>query len=256
MTVENLSDLLHQQVRALSDRPLLTYYDAGTGERTELGYATGANWVWKLANLLVEELEVEPGQRVAVLLGGHWTAAVTALACWQVGAAVLPWDPAVADPSLLAGAAVSAVVTSEQAVAAVPVAGLPVLAVGAGMGGRVTADVGDAVPFDEVLAFADDYDDPEVTLAAPALVVPGDAADPAAGWVVQDQAEVLAVARAAGLSGQDRFLVADRLQSVEGLAGGLLAAVVAGASVVLTRGYDEEGLGRIVAAEKVTGRLG
>jgi hypothetical protein len=116
--------------------------------------------------------------------------------------------------------------------------------------------VGDAVPFDEVLAFADDYDDPEVTLAAPALVVPGDAADPAAGWVVQDQAEVLAVARAAGLSGQDRFLVADRLQSVEGLAGGLLAAVVAGASVVLTRGYDEEGLGRIVAAEKVTGRLG
>ena len=35
-------------------RPLLTWYDDGTGERVELSGATLGNWVAKTANLLVD----------------------------------------------------------------------------------------------------------------------------------------------------------------------------------------------------------
>ena len=46
-------------------RPLVTFYDDATGERTELSVTTYANWVAKVASLLVEELEVEQRQRAA-----------------------------------------------------------------------------------------------------------------------------------------------------------------------------------------------
>ena len=43
-------------------RPLVTFYDDATGERTELSVTTYANWVAKVASLLVDELEVEQRQ--------------------------------------------------------------------------------------------------------------------------------------------------------------------------------------------------
>ena len=46
-------------------RPLLTWYDDATGERTELSGATLANWVAKTANLLVDGLGLGPGDRAA-----------------------------------------------------------------------------------------------------------------------------------------------------------------------------------------------
>jgi uncharacterized protein (TIGR03089 family) len=238
MTPANLSALLHDRVRELADQPLLTSYDAATGARTELGYATGANWVWKLANLLAEELDVGPGRLVGSALGTHWTTAVTALACWQVGAAV----------ALTETAGVAVVVTREDRLASF--SGVPLVAVGAGMGGRVTGDVGDAVAFDEVLAFADDHDDPDVGDDAPAVVADG---------VTLDQRGALAAAEESaarlGLTAQGRLLIADDLETVDGLVRGLLAAVVAGASVVVTCGYAGEALEEIAAAERVTARL-
>ncbi|BFO22122.1 hypothetical protein SHKM778_85100 [Streptomyces sp. KM77-8] len=76
----------------------MTFYDDATGERVELSVATFANWVAKTANLLQDELSVEPGDRVALLLPAHWQTAVWLLACASVGAvADVAGDPAAAD---------------------------------------------------------------------------------------------------------------------------------------------------------------
>ncbi|CAM5692419.1 Acyl-CoA synthetase OS=Streptomyces fumanus OX=67302 GN=GCM10018772_33400 PE=4 SV=1 [Streptomyces fumanus] len=76
----------------------MTFYDDATGERVELSVATFANWVAKTANLLQDELSVEPGDRVALLLPAHWQTAVWLLACASVGAvADLGGDAAAAD---------------------------------------------------------------------------------------------------------------------------------------------------------------
>lgn len=73
-------------------QPLVTYYDDATGERTELSATTLANWVAKTANLLRDDLMVEPGDRVAVALPAHWQTVAVALAVWDVGAVVTDSD--------------------------------------------------------------------------------------------------------------------------------------------------------------------
>src|SRR5580765_6567210 len=74
-------------------RPLVTFYDDDTGERTELSVTTYANWVAKVASLLVEELEVEHGGRVLVDLPTHWLAPVVLGAAWAGGLEVV-WEGA------------------------------------------------------------------------------------------------------------------------------------------------------------------
>jgi uncharacterized protein (TIGR03089 family) len=86
------SDLLAAQLRRDGTRPLLTYYDDASGERVELSVATTANWVAKTANHLVDELGVDEGDTVSVLLPLHWQAAVVLLASWAAGAGV-SFDP-------------------------------------------------------------------------------------------------------------------------------------------------------------------
>ncbi|GAA4689563.1 TIGR03089 family protein [Streptomyces chumphonensis] len=92
------ADLLRSALAGDAARPLVTFYDDATGERVELSVATFANWVAKTANLLQDELSVEPGDRVALLLPAHWQTAVWVLACSSVGAVAAPQgDPAAAD---------------------------------------------------------------------------------------------------------------------------------------------------------------
>jgi uncharacterized protein (TIGR03089 family) len=69
-------------------RPLLTFYDDATGERTELSAATLGNWVVKTANLLVDGCGLDPGDRAAVLLPPHWQTAAVLLGSWTAGLAV------------------------------------------------------------------------------------------------------------------------------------------------------------------------
>ena len=64
-------------------RPLLTWYDDATGERTELSGATLANWVAKTANLLTDEVGAAPGDAAGVLLPPHWQTAAVLLGCWS-----------------------------------------------------------------------------------------------------------------------------------------------------------------------------
>ena len=64
--------VLARQVAAEPGRPLVTFYDHASGERTELSVATYANWVAKTASLLVDELDLERGQVLRVDLPTHW----------------------------------------------------------------------------------------------------------------------------------------------------------------------------------------
>ena len=80
---ENIARVFADAIATDPTRPLLTWYDDATGERTELSGATLANWVAKTANLLVDELALAPGDAAAVLLPPHWQTAAVLLGCWS-----------------------------------------------------------------------------------------------------------------------------------------------------------------------------
>ncbi|MGX7675040.1 TIGR03089 family protein [Plantactinospora sp. DSM 117369] len=69
-------------------RPLLTYYDDATGERTELTAEALAEWVARTANLLVHGCGLGIGARAAVLLPPHWQTAAVLLGTWSAGVSV------------------------------------------------------------------------------------------------------------------------------------------------------------------------
>lgn len=72
--------------------PLLTWYDLDSGARVELSATTFGNWVDKTGHLLVEEVDLEAGDLVALPLlterPGHWMTLVLVAACWHLGATV------------------------------------------------------------------------------------------------------------------------------------------------------------------------
>jgi uncharacterized protein (TIGR03089 family) len=84
-TFDNVAALFGAAVTVDPARPLLTYYDDATGERTELSGVTLDNWV---ANLLVDGCGLGPGDRAAVLLPAHWQTAAVLLGAWAAGVEV------------------------------------------------------------------------------------------------------------------------------------------------------------------------
>jgi uncharacterized protein (TIGR03089 family) len=85
---DDIAQILTAAVRRDPTRPLLTWYDDATGERTELSGATLANWVSKTANLLVDGLGLGRGDRAGVVLPPHWQTAGVLLGCWSAGVEV------------------------------------------------------------------------------------------------------------------------------------------------------------------------
>ncbi|ABP53415.1 TIGR03089 family protein [Salinispora tropica] len=85
---DNLARVLADAIAPDPTRPLLTWYDDATGERTELSGATCANWVAKTANLLVDGVGLAPGDTAGVLLPPHWQTAAVLLGCWSAGLTV------------------------------------------------------------------------------------------------------------------------------------------------------------------------
>ncbi len=77
--------LLERRLAADPGQPLVTFYDDATGERTELSVKTYANWVSKTANLLADELMLEPGDDVRIDLPPHWLGAVFLGGLWTCG---------------------------------------------------------------------------------------------------------------------------------------------------------------------------
>src|SRR3954449_8457945 len=91
-----VANLLARELRRDGARPFLTWYDDATGDRVELSVATTANWAAKIANHLVDEHGVEPGDDVGTDPRLHWITAVVVLGVWTAGAhAVIGAPPAV-----------------------------------------------------------------------------------------------------------------------------------------------------------------
>jgi uncharacterized protein (TIGR03089 family) len=90
--VTTFADLLARRLRADPGRPLITFEDHATGERTELSVTTYANWVAKTASLLVDELGLERGDRLRIDLPPHWLGPVFLGAAWTAGLVVSDTD--------------------------------------------------------------------------------------------------------------------------------------------------------------------
>lgn len=67
--------------------PRLIWYGPSQ-ERIELSGKVLDNWVAKTSNLLVDELDAEPGFTVDLAMPPHWKTLIWALASWQAGCAV------------------------------------------------------------------------------------------------------------------------------------------------------------------------
>ncbi len=80
---DNIARVFADAIATDPTRPLLTWYDDATGDRTELSGVTMANWVAKTANLLVDEVGLAPGTPAGVLLPPHWQTAAVLLGCWS-----------------------------------------------------------------------------------------------------------------------------------------------------------------------------
>jgi uncharacterized protein (TIGR03089 family) len=212
-------------------RPLLTFYDDASGERTELSATTLAGWVAKTAGLVQDELAIEPGDRVAILLPAHWQTAAVLLGCWAVGA-VLDTDPT--------GAA--AVFCDEPRVPdSGQVVALSLLPLGRPFG----------TPPPGALDYAAEVPgQPDVF--RPYVPVPDDA--PAAPGVTG--AELVAAARKSaadqGISAADRVLTTRPWNGLIDWRDGLLAPIAAGASLVLCTNSDNSTIPRRIESERAT----
>lgn len=244
MTASTVPALIAGLLRNDPARPLVTFYDDATGERVELSVKTFENWVAKTANLLQGELSADPGEHVALWLPTHWQTAVWVCAAAACGVVVgdgphaqTPVDVAVCGPESLAAA---------RASGAREVVALSLRPMGQGFGGDLPDGATDYAR--EVLGQGDSF----LPLAAP----DGDAAFLVSAEGSLSQRELLERARARaddlGLHPAGRLLTDANPAHESGLVGGLLAAMVTGGSVVLTRNADPAAVDGRAAQEQVT----
>ena len=219
--------------------PLITFYDDATGERVELSGVTTANWAAKTANLLRDECDVEPGSAVSALLPAHWQTAAVLLGAWWCGAVVVS-DPGTADWVFCDRDRL------ERALHAGPAMGVIALSLDAFGRGLDDLPSGVIDYATEVRTLGDDF------LEEP---VPDDAAALDSSTVHEVVAEARDRAAALGIGPGDRVLSTLDWDTRGGLVDGLLAVLVAGASLVQVRHADPAALDRHAAAERVTVRL-
>jgi uncharacterized protein (TIGR03089 family) len=217
-------------------RPLVTHYDDATGSRVELSAATLRNWAAKTANWLVDEHDVEPGTRVAVMLPAHWQTAGVLLGAWWCGADVV---------TAPAGAAVAFVPSGVPAPGASVVAAVSLDPMGRDLGAAVPDGAVDYIA--EARVHGDDF------LAL--TPVPGDT--PCLGGSTVD--EVLdnagKNARVTELTGESRVMSTVEWTTVGGIFDGFLTVLAAGASLVQVSNPVEASLARHAETERTTTTL-
>lgn len=232
--------LLAGLLRADGGRPLITFYDFATGERTELSVTTYANWVAKTGSLLVDELGLERGDRLRVDLPAHWLGPVFLGAAWSAGLVVVldgdePGDAVVCGPDGLARW------TDVAADAGVPVVASALLPLGVRFPEPVPAGVHDFGV--EVWGQPDSF----VAWDPP---TPDDEALPGT-----TQAELWAAAAVGSqLTDGDRVLTEENPASPSGLSS-FTAPLVRSGSVVLVAHAGPEQLDATYAAERATVRV-
>ena len=97
--------LLQRELSRDPGRPLVTFYDHASGERTELSVTTYANWVAKAASLLVEEHDLERGDALCLDLPAHWLGPVFLGAAWSAGLVVVGPEEAPTADAVVCGPA-------------------------------------------------------------------------------------------------------------------------------------------------------
>ncbi|GAB7004220.1 TIGR03089 family protein [Nocardioides sp. AN3] len=250
MTV--FTDVLSSLLRHEPGRPLVTFYDEATGERTELSVATYANWVAKAGSLLVDELGLERGDRLRVDLPAHWLTVVFLGAAWSTGLVV---TDEVAD-----GGSPDAVVTGPYGLAR----WVSSPSTGSGPGAPVLLACS-LLPLG--VRFADPlpagvHDVGVEIWSQPDSFVPWDppsAEDPAVAMggaeLTQRQLwEAAAAGTSVGSAGGDRLLSEVNPASPPGLSS-LTEPLATRGSVVLVSHADPDRLEAIAVAERVTGRF-
>lgn len=219
---------LVRRARRDGGRPLITYYDLGTGARTELSGTTFANWVDKTYHLL-DELDVRPGDVVALPLAvtdpGHWVTFALTAGAWQAGAVVV------------AGEHDKAVVTAVgpgrmDGAGTVLACSLHPL----GFGSETPLLPG-VIDFSiDVRSQPDAHAEEPVAESAPAW------SDPAASCTHADLAAVTPVS--------ERVLVRPTTP-LETLLAAYVAPLLGGGSAVVVTGGDEDAVARVAAQERV-----
>jgi uncharacterized protein (TIGR03089 family) len=228
------------------DKPFITWYDDHRDERVELSYRTFGNWVAKTANLLVDELGAEPGDRVGAMLADHWQTPIVLAACWRAGTSVVVLDPA--DPDPPSDGLVAAFVREEHLnPAGAALGGTVVVALTADLLGRSQRDLGRALSFSRLVPTMGDVFEGGPDPEGEALTVGGEAATMAG---LLERAATLT--QRTGLSDADRLLSGRPLLTAEGAVAGLLAPFTRGAGVVLVAGLDPARFWKRVADERVT----
>jgi uncharacterized protein (TIGR03089 family) len=260
LQVAGIGALIQRQMGRYGDKPFLTHYDDSRGERVELSYRTFENWTAKIANLLVEELDIAEGARVAVVVGNTWRGVAISFACWRAGIALLPLDlatPAGTAAELVRDGGCGAVFVAEERLAEMaaalgPAQGRPSLvAVGGGLLGRSSAEPATALDFGTVVPSMGDMFDTAGGPASEALVT-----GPGSGTT---QVDLLVAAGSIAawlrLRDTDRLLSGLPAHQPTGVAAGLVAPFAAGGGVVLSRGFDPGAFWKRVADEKVAAAL-
>jgi uncharacterized protein (TIGR03089 family) len=214
-------------------RPLITHYDDAVGSRIELSVATSANWAAKTANWLVEEVDVEPGDEVAVLLPAHWQTVGVLLGAWWCGAHVVSSKEGAAriafvGPGGSAGATTKAVVALDTM----------------GMGLAEPPADGAVDYLSEVRLSGDEFQ--------PLFPIPGDTRALNGSTVDEVVAEARSRALKLGISAGDRVLSTVDWTRPDGLLDGLLAPLAAGAHLVQVTNADPAKLADRRSAERTT----
>jgi uncharacterized protein (TIGR03089 family) len=238
-----------RQTGRYGDKPFVTWYDDHRDERVELSYKTFDNWVAKTANLLVDELGAEPGDRVGAALDGHWQAPIVLAGCWRAGLGVVVTDPSGGRqaPSRTPRGLLAAFVREERLDAAgMGLEGVPLVALTAGLLGRPERDLGRALNFSRIVPSMGDVFEPRPDPGGDALIAGADAAT-----MADLLGRAAALAARVGLTDADRMLSGRPLLTADGAAAGLLAPFLCGAGVVLVSSLDPARFWRRVADERV-----
>lgn len=228
--------LLAPLLSADAASPRLTVYDETAGTRMEFSATTLDNWANKIANLLVEEFELDDpsaGPSIVVDLPVSWQAAVLPIGIYAAGLAPVI-DTTQSDPRALLAAAPRLVFTSLDRVAVwAGSSSTDVVVVSDDPFGRGVVESGGTLPagaidFGPTVRFyGDQYFGPSPDLGH---------------WLVQGVA--------------DARLLIPGWTTREKFDNRVMAPLAAGGSVVAVRGMcSAERLEHIAEAEKVTQRL-
>jgi uncharacterized protein (TIGR03089 family) len=235
-----VTEKLLRPLLATPATPLITYYDDALGARVELSRATTANWAAKTANWLRDEWDVEPGARVAVCLPAHWQTVGVFLGAWWCGATITD-DPAGAEVVFVPPDHTPGL----DPISAPAVAVVALDPLGRGLAAEPTDGTLDYL--NEIRAHGDHFDPPAVSGGVEAF--PGSTVDDALA-AARERAEEL------GIGSADRVLSTQDWSIPDGVLGGLLAVLAAGASLVQCANVDPAALDNRRIAERITVDLG